>query len=61
MIRDPVTTSTPDSGDRPDAPTIGLLRWLLRFGAAFLLLNTLLSFETRWPGIALQWAPRLSF
>jgi len=61
VIRDPVTTSTPDPGDRPDAPTIGLLRWLLRFGAAFLLLNTLLSFETRWPGIALQWAPRLSF
>ncbi len=35
--------------------------WLLRFGLAFGLLNTLLSFENRWPGFGVLYVPRLSF
>ncbi len=35
--------------------------WLLRFGFAFALLNTLLTFENRWPGFGVLYMPRLSF
>jgi hypothetical protein len=35
--------------------------WLLRFAAAFWLLNLLLSFENRWPGLGVLYMPRLSF
>lgn len=35
--------------------------WLLRFGLAFALLNTLLTFENRWPGFGVLYMPRLSF
>lgn len=35
--------------------------WWLRFGLAFLLLNTLLTFENRWPGFGVRYMPRLSF
>ncbi len=35
--------------------------WLLRFAAAFLLLNLLLTFENRWPGLGVRGSPRLSF
>lgn len=37
------------------------LGWLLRFGLAFALLNTLLTFENRWPGFGVLYMPRLSF
>lgn len=35
--------------------------WLLRFALAFGLLNTLLTFENRWPGFGVVYMPRLSF
>jgi hypothetical protein len=35
--------------------------WLLRFGLAFALLNTLWTFENRWPGFGVRYMPRLSF
>lgn len=35
--------------------------WLLRFGLAFALLNTLLTFENRWPGFGVLYMLRLSF
>jgi hypothetical protein len=35
--------------------------WLLRFGLAFALLNTLWTFENRWPGFGVLYMPRLSF
>lgn len=35
--------------------------WLLRFVLAFGLLNTLLTFENRWPGFGVAYSPRLSF
>ena len=35
--------------------------WLLRFGLAFALLNTLLTFENRWPGFGVHYMPRLSY
>jgi hypothetical protein len=35
--------------------------WLLRFALAFGLLNTLLTFENRWPGFGVAYMPRLSF
>ena len=35
-------------------------RWL-RFGLALALLNTLLTFENRWPGFGVIYMPRLSF
>jgi hypothetical protein len=35
--------------------------WLLRFAAAFALLNLLLTFENRWPGLSVRASPRLSF
>ena len=37
------------------------LPWLLRFGLAFGVLNTLLTFENRWPGFGVLYMPRLSF
>lgn len=37
------------------------LAWPLRFGLAFGLLNTLLTFENRWPGFGVRYMPRLSF
>ncbi len=37
------------------------LAWLLRFALAFGLLNTLLTFENRWPGFGVAYMPRLSF
>lgn len=37
------------------------LAWLLRLGLAFGLLNTLLTFENRWPGFGVAYMPRLSF
>jgi len=37
------------------------LDWLLRFALAFALLNTLLTFENRWPGFGVLYMPRLSF
>ena len=37
------------------------LAWLLRFGLAFALLNTLLTFENRWPGFGVLYMPRLSY
>ncbi len=37
------------------------LGWLLRFALAFGLLNTLLTFENRWPGFGVTYMPRLSF
>lgn len=40
------------------APTAGA--WL-RVGLAFFLLNTLLTFENRWPGLGVRTMPRLSF
>ncbi len=33
----------------------------LRLGLAFFVLNTLLSFENRWPGLGVRFMPRLSF
>ena len=33
----------------------------LRIGLAFLVLNTLLTFENRWPGLGVRYMPRLSF
>ncbi|MFW2356628.1 sulfatase-like hydrolase/transferase [Hydrogenophaga sp.] len=44
---------------RPAAPSA--LGWLLRFVLAFGLLNTLLTFENRWPGFGVAYMPRLSF
>lgn len=38
-----------------------LTTWLLRFGLAFALLNTLWTFENRWPGFGVRYMPRLSF
>ena len=35
--------------------------WCLRFGLTFALLNTLLTFENRWPGFGVLYMPRLSF
>jgi hypothetical protein len=35
--------------------------WLLRFLLAFGVLNTLLTFENRWPGFGVAYMPRLSF
>ncbi len=35
--------------------------WLIAFGVSFLFLNTLLTFENRWPGAGVRFAPRLSF
>ena len=35
--------------------------WLLRFALSFGLLNTLLTFENRWPGFGVAYMPRLSF
>ncbi len=43
---------------RPAAPSA--LGWLLRFALAFGLLNTLLTFENRWPGFGVAYMPRLS-
>ncbi|MDR7148969.1 hypothetical protein J2W49_000897 [Hydrogenophaga palleronii] len=40
---------------------LSALPWLLRFGLAFGVLNTLLTFENRWPGFGLLYMPRLSF
>ena len=37
------------------------LIWLLQFGLAFAFLNSLLTFENRWPGFGVHWMPRLSF
>jgi Sulfatase len=42
--------------ESPSAPG-----WLLRFALAFGLLNTLLTFENRWPGFGVAYMPRLSF
>ncbi len=39
----------------------GPAAWALRFGLAFLALNTLLTFENRWPGLGVLYMPRLSF
>lgn len=41
----------------PPAALGGLLRFVLAFG----LLNTLLTFENRWPGFGVAYMPRLSF
>ncbi len=49
----------PTSPEHPTAPSWG--RWLLGFAAAFFVLNTLLSFENRWPGAGVRFGPRLSF
>ena len=38
-----------------------VLGWWLRFALAFGLLNTLLTFENRWPGFGVAYMPRLSF
>lgn len=38
-----------------------LLVWGVRFVVAFGLLNTLLTFENRWPGFGVLYMPRLSF
>ena len=38
-----------------------LVAWGLRFGLALALLNTLLTFENRWPGFGVHYMPRLSF
>jgi hypothetical protein len=35
--------------------------WWLHFGLALALLNTLLTFENRWPGFGVHYMPRLSF
>lgn len=35
--------------------------WLLGFGLSFLFLNTLLTFEHRWPGAGVRFGARLSF
>ncbi|WP_066265756.1 hypothetical protein [Hydrogenophaga palleronii] len=43
---------------RREPPLAG---WLLRFGLAFGLLNTLWTFENRWPGFGVAYMPRLSF
>jgi hypothetical protein len=37
------------------------IAWGLRFGLALALLNTLLTFENRWPGFGVLYMPRLSF
>ncbi len=38
-----------------------VLSWWWRFALAFWLLNTLLTFENRWPGFGVGYMPRLSF
>lgn len=43
------------------APAPPVLAWLLRWGLAFALLNTLWTFENRWPGFGVRYMPRLSF
>ncbi len=43
----------------PASPWV-VAAWLLRFGVAFGLLNTLLTFENRWPGFGVAYMPRLS-
>ncbi len=48
------------SATRVDAPR-SVPGWLLRFGLAFAVLNTLLTFENRWPGFGVAYMPRLSF
>jgi len=35
--------------------------WVVRFGTAGFVLNTLLTFESRMDGIGVHWSPRLSF
>ena len=45
----------------PEAAAPSALGWLLRFALAFGLLNTLLTFENRWPGFGVAYMPRLSF
>ncbi|MDP2016288.1 hypothetical protein [Hydrogenophaga sp.] len=46
---------------RPAEAAPSALGWLLRFALAFGLLNTLLTFENRWPGFGVAYMPRLSF
>lgn len=36
------------------------IAWLLSVGFAFFVLNSLLTFENRWPGFGVSWSPRLS-
>ena len=36
------------------------IAWLLSVGVAFFVLNSLLTFENRWPGFGVSWSPRLS-
>jgi hypothetical protein len=45
----------------PAAASPSATVWLLRFGLAFALLNTLWTFENRWPGFGVLYMPRLSF
>lgn len=47
------------SSEQTKPPTA--LPWVLRFGLAFGVLNTLLTFENRWPGFGVLYMPRLSF
>lgn len=54
-----MSTASP-SDARTVAPRAALA-WLLRFAAAFALLNTLLTFENLWPGFGVRAMPRLSF
>jgi len=44
-----------------EAAPPSVLGWCLRFSLAFSLLNTLLTFENRWPGFGVAYLPRLSF
>ena len=46
--------------EAPPAPPAAAT-WVLRFSLAFALLNTLLTFENRWPGFGVLYMPRLSF
>jgi hypothetical protein len=46
--------------ESPASPSVEA-SWLLRFGVAFALQNTLLTFENRWPGFGVLYVPRLSF
>lgn len=49
--------SEPSESSKPPSA----LTWLLRFTLAFGVLNTLLTFENRWPGFGVLYMPRLSF
>jgi len=56
-VKHPLSPSTPSELPKPPSA----LAWLIRFGLTFGVLNTLLTFENRWPGFGVLYMPRLSF